>query len=143
MENNPDGKIKPLATTKLMMTWLSMCPADKSMSHGQKMRYIANTVTVFVANGIHFTASLIFILKYHSTDFGGAAFAFMATSGTLGLIYSLIAALQLRKQIGNIFTSLSTIYDRCKFNQKMSWIKNCHKLKGHILQMKMRRYFVI
>lgn len=109
--------MRPLATTQLMMTWLSMCPADKSTSPWKKRFYVANTCTVFIANLIHFTASLVFCVKHYSVDFGGAAFAVMATSGTFGLMYSLIAALQMREPIGAIFTGLSTIYKTRKIKK--------------------------
>lgn len=40
--------------TQLLMTWLSMCPADESTSPSQKVGHIAYTLAIFILNLIIF-----------------------------------------------------------------------------------------
>lgn len=107
--------MRPLATTHLLMTWLSMCPADEPISRRQKICHVANTLTALIANLIHCTAGAAYCLRYFSVDFSGAAFAVMAAIGTIGLDYSLIMAIQMREQIGDIFRDLTAIHKTRKF----------------------------
>lgn len=109
--------MQPLPTTCLMMTWLSMCPADElTTTRQQKSGYIAYTLAVFILNVICFVASLVYCLKFFSIDFDGAAFAFMAAIGEFGLIYFMITAILMRHQIRNIFLNLSMIYKTSRFS---------------------------
>ena len=111
--------MKPLATTQLMMTWLSMCPADESSTKRQKMAHIAYTLAVFIINVICLAASLVFCLEHISIDFDSAIFAFMVCIGEFGLIYFMIVSIQMRHQIAEIFTGLSTIYKSSKFTYRI------------------------
>lgn len=108
--------MRPLATTQLMMTWLSMCPVDESITVRQKIGRIANTLFVFFLNVVLFVSSLAYCLKYFSVDFDGAAFGFMCIIGEVGMIYFMIVAIRMRQQIGEIFSNLSTIYEASMFN---------------------------
>lgn len=108
-------KMRPLATTQQMMIWYSMCSADKSVTCPQKRRYVAYTSVVLIIEMIGFVASLAYCIKFIRIDFDSAAFAFMVGIGDFGLIYIMIAAIQLRQQIADLFTSLSEIYKARKF----------------------------
>lgn len=108
--------MQPLATTRLMMMWLSMCPADGSSKEQQRMAYVAHTWAVLFFNVINFVSSVAFCWKYFSIDFNGAMFAIMIAIGEFGLIYFMIVAILMCHQIQSIFTSLSTICKRSKFN---------------------------
>lgn len=107
----PIKKMRPLATTRLMMTWLSMCPPDELTATRQKRIYIGHTSAVLTLNVIGFASSLAYCLKMFSTDFDGAVYGFMAAIADFGVIYFMIAAFLMRHQIDNIFTGLSEIYD--------------------------------
>lgn len=102
--------MQPLATTQLMMAWLSMCSADESRFPRQQAGHIAHTLSVLVLIVSSFIASVAYCLKYFSINFNSATFAFMVAIGDFGLIYFMIAAIQMRQEIDSIFTSLSTIY---------------------------------
>lgn len=107
--------MRPLATTQLMLTWLSMCPADdESTTPRQKWLYIAHTLVVLILTVAGCASSLAYCLKLISTDFDSAVFAFMATIGMFGVIYFMIAAFSMRHQIEEIFTNLSAIYESSK-----------------------------
>lgn len=102
--------MQPLATTRLVMTWLSMCSADESTTLRQKTAHIAYTMAILVLNVILFASSLAYCLKYFSVDFNSAAFGIMCTIGEFGAIYSMIAAILMCQRIFHIFGSLSSIY---------------------------------
>lgn len=142
MENHSFGKMRPLSTAHLMMTWLSMCSATESTTFLQKFGHIAHTLIVLFLNLSCSIASLVYIFKYFSTDFDGAAFAFMATIGEIGLIYFLFAAILMRQQIDGIFTSLSSIYSSSKCNHKFWKSKTVLSIKSSTnSQIRTRRPF--
>lgn len=105
--------MQPLATTKLVMTWLSMHPVDESATPKQKWFYIAHTSAVLIVNVVDLVSSLAYCLKFISTDFDSAVFAF--TIAEFGAIYFMIAAILMRHQIEGIFTNLTTIYKNSMF----------------------------
>lgn len=108
--------MQPLASTRQMMTWLSMCPADETTTLRQRTGYIAYTLAIAFVIVTGFVTSLVYCFEYGSIDFDGAAFAFQIAIGEFGLIYFMIDAIQMRQQVGNIFASLSTIYKSSKFS---------------------------
>lgn len=128
--------MQPLATTQRVMTWLSMCPPDESSNERQKKAYVIHTFAVLFLNVASFIASSAFCLKFVSIDFNSATFAFMASIGELGLIYFMIAAILMCHNIGNIFTSLSTIYKSSKFDfiETIWKAKNLLKKKFNVNQ---------
>lgn len=108
--------MQPLATTRRMMTWLSMCSAKESSSARQKIAFVAYTLTFLCLNLIGFVASIAFCWKYFTIDFNGATFAFLIAIGEFGVIYFMFVAILMCYQIESIFTSLSTIYKSSEFN---------------------------
>lgn len=109
-------KMQPLATTRRVLTWLSICPADESCNERQKKAYVAHTLAVLFLNLIGFIGCLALCLKNVSIDFDDGMFALSGSITEFGVIYFLIAANLMRHQIDNIFTSLSTIYKSRKFD---------------------------
>lgn len=102
-------------TTKLVLTWLSVCPAAESTSKFKKMAYKSFTVANYVAHLSGFLTYLVYLLKYSSTDLEGSIFAFMAITTYVGMVY-ITASLSLqRDQISEIFRKLSTIYELRKY----------------------------
>lgn len=114
--NRNISKIQPLVTIQKLMTWLSIFPAGDSTAPEQKWAYLLNTLIVSIILLICLTSSWAYILKFYSTDFNGAAFAFMVTIATFGFVYMLIVVILMRHQIVNIFTNLSIIYKTRKLN---------------------------
>lgn len=107
--------MRPLATTQLMMTWLSMCSANESTTLLQKIVYIAHTLAVFIINLSSIATSSVYCIKYFSIDLNGAMFGIMVIIGDFGMIYFMIAAILMRHQIDGIFASSSTIYKSRKY----------------------------
>lgn len=107
--------MRPLATTHLLMTWLSMCTVDESTTRRQKRIYIGYTWVIFIINVMAFSASFGYCLKYFTIDFGAAVRGFMTAIIAFGIIYFMIVAMRMRERIDGIFTSLSEIYKRSKW----------------------------
>lgn len=103
--------MQPLATTRRMMTWLSMCTADGLSNASRKMACVAFTLAISILNVMGLIASLVFSVKFFFIYFDGAVLAMMSIFGVIGAIYFLISAILMRQQIDNIFTSLSVIYN--------------------------------
>lgn len=114
-----------LATTRLMLTWLSMCSADESTPQ-RKSAHIAYTLVVFSSNVVNFVASMVYCFDFFSTDFNGAIFAFMVAFGELGSIYFHLTAIRRRHQIDGIFTSLLKIYKSRK-HSVVNWAVQRYK----------------
>lgn len=106
--------MQPLATTRRIMIWHSMCPAHKSTTPRYKWIYIAHALTILILNVIGFISSLTYCLKFVSIDFNSATFAFMLTNAEFGAIYFMISGILMRHRIGSIFTNLSAIYKSSK-----------------------------
>lgn len=109
-------EMEPLATTRRMLTWLCMCPADELSTLRQKLPYVAHTSAILLIHLVSFVASVVFCVKHIKNDFNGATFAFMICIGEVGLVYSLIVGIFMCHQIGDIFTHLSTIYKSSELN---------------------------
>lgn len=125
--------MQPLATSRLLLEWLSMCPVDESTSTTrQKFGRIAHTLFVFMMNVICSVASAAYCIKFALVDFNSASFAFMIIIGQFGLIYFMIAAFRMRDQIGDIFTSLSMIYEKCELN---SFVNKCFENYSFVLKI--------
>lgn len=109
--------MQPLATSRLMLEWISSCPVDESKTTpSQKFGQIAHTLFIVMINVNCSVASALYCIKFASIDFNGSLFAFMTTVGQFGLIYFMFAAFQMRHRIGCIFTSLSIIYKKCELS---------------------------
>lgn len=116
--NRNTSKMQPMGAIQQMMTWLSMYTADDSTVFEQKIVYIVHTLIVFILLLMCFSSSLAYSLKFYTSDFNEAAFAFMFVIELCTLIYFMIAAILMRHQIVNIFTNMSTIYKSSKFNHE-------------------------
>lgn len=108
------SKMQPLATTRKLMMWLCMCPVDETTTRRQRIAYIAHTLAILIICVISITTGLAYCIKFISIDFDGAVFGFMAGIAEFGIIYVLIAAVQMRYQIELIFTGLLRIYKSSK-----------------------------
>lgn len=92
-----------------------MHPAGETATVRHKMAYVMHTLIILFFHVVSLVASFVFCWKYISVDFKSASFSIMVMVGEVGMIYFLIAAILMRHQIGNLFTSLSEIYRNRKF----------------------------
>lgn len=130
--------MQPLATSKRMMTWISMCPPDESTNAQRKLAYTANTVTIAIFMAATFVSSVVFFSKFLLVDFDGAVYALLFAMGEFGVLYILTVALSMRHQIDNIYTSLACIYNSRKFDDSKSTDKKV-KFDKILFKIKMLR----
>lgn len=96
--------------SQLMLTWLSLCPADEKNSKWKKCCYILFTVTMFLIELIGFICSLAYLLTYVRKDLEKALYSVFQIAATSGVIYAMTAVFFLRHKMSDIFTNLSKIY---------------------------------
>lgn len=102
-------KMEPLKTTKWLLTWLCMCPTNESSSLKMKFAYVGFTSTIFVINLLSMVSNMIFFMKFVSTDFKAALFAFMTLYGHFAMCYTLINAFRKQCKVNKLFEKLSEI----------------------------------
>lgn len=102
--------MQPLVSIRRIMTWLSMCPSDKSSNARQKNSYVACTLALLFFDFVYLSTSLVFCWEFILIDFESSTFAVMIVIGEIGVLYFIISAISMRHQIGGIFKRLSTIY---------------------------------
>ena len=96
------------------MTWLHICPANKSESLHRKIAYKIVGCSFFVISFVGVLAHLAFILKFWSTDLEGSLFAFMSFIVQCGTVYTKLIESFLQNQMNDIFVKLDVIYNASK-----------------------------
>lgn len=106
--------MRPLKTTKQVLMWLCMHPAEKSASAAKKFAYKTISLIIFAFNFGCTISGYMYVKEFKSIDFEGCLFAFMASSATLVVLYTMISAYHMRYEIKQIFEKLFLICGRSK-----------------------------
>lgn len=104
-----------LSTTKRIMTWLCMYPANKLSSSRDKILYKVCGVTIFVINSCSLAVCIAFIWKNVATDLLASLFAFLGAVTFGSSLYAIPIAIFHRYQAHAIFEQLAAIYENSKF----------------------------
>lgn len=107
--------MKPLETTKRVLTWLCVCPADESTSIKQKKMYAIFTFMVCFSCISGFLGSVAFFIKFMKSDLENSLIALIVLAACAAIIIGIIVAFLFRHKINEIFEDLSTIYSACKY----------------------------
>lgn len=118
------SKIRPLHTTRRVLTWLCLYPADKNTSKLTKLAYIIVSSIVFTTCLYCSASSIVYFMKYVSTDSEEALYALILCIGVLPLIIAILIAFALRHKITVIFEKLTNIYDERKKNLLRIFLNN-------------------
>lgn len=105
----------PLVTTKRILIWMCMYPAEK-LSRWRSAARIAFVVMQFCITLFAVSAYMAFIVENIATDLENVLLTFMAFVACSNLIYVMIVAFFVRHQVPSIFKQLSNIYAAGKFN---------------------------
>lgn len=89
--------------------WLCMCPAEKSSSAVNKIAYTTISLIIFAINVGCTVSGYMYFIKFRSIDLKGCLFAFMASSATLVVLYTMMSAYQMRYKIKQLFEKLLII----------------------------------
>lgn len=109
--------MKPLATARSIMTWFRFCSASDSTGVCQKMLYFSLFSIILITNLCCVISSMVFVLKYLSTDLNGSMYAFMIVATVFTWICAATIAFFIRHKIRDLFKNLATIYWKCKWLQ--------------------------
>lgn len=101
--------MEPLKTNKLLLTWLSMCEADKLTNRNLRTAHVGAASMIFALNLFCLLSTSTFFIVFISVDLKGAFLAFMSMIGLLSNLYTLMNAFSLRYKIREIFEKLSEI----------------------------------
>lgn len=107
--------MEPLVSVNQLFTWLCICPVDGTVSEWKKTARVPVAIANFAIMVSHFIASLVFLIRFVTTDLPGSLFALMCCCGDFSIVYILITALILRHRVNEIFKGLSAIYSTCKY----------------------------
>lgn len=112
---NDSAKMKPLVTSKQVLTWLYLCP-DASSTQSLKL---ALGVSVFTVNLANIIVSGAYGMKFATTDLGEVLYALFEALGFFSLCYNLVIAFLSRNKTSATLRKLSDIYKQCE-NQLFS-----------------------
>lgn len=99
----------PLKTIKNIIKWLSMYPGGKSSSAKKKLAYLITSLIIFVFNVGNTISGYMYFKKFRSIDFNGCLFAFMASTATVVVLYTMISGYRMRFKIKQIIDKLFLI----------------------------------
>lgn len=101
--------MEPLKTTQQILIWLCMCPAEESSSVVKKAANTTISLIIFAINFGCTISGFMYFFVFRSTDLKGCLFAFMASSATLVVLYTMTSAYFMRYKIKQLFVKLSII----------------------------------
>lgn len=101
----------PLETSENVLKWLCVYSPDESSSKWKKRAYVATGLSVFLANVTGLVVSVVFFMKFVSTDLGSSLHALFQIAGLVNAIYGTIVIQFSRQKIAKVFDHLSIIYD--------------------------------
>lgn len=97
-----------MQTNKLLLTWLSMCAADKFTSRTTRIVSGVVASTIFALDLFSLLSNIIFTI-FAITDFKGGLFTFMTINGYALMLYTLMSAFSLRYKFDELFQKLTEI----------------------------------
>lgn len=107
--------MEPLKTTRLVLTWLCVYPADESTSRWKKLAYLMCYLSVLLGNIGNLAAGAAYFIKYLLIDLEKALFAFSQMGALITSAYIIVTLLYLRHRIEVVFDGLAKIYAECKY----------------------------
>lgn len=107
--------MKPLETNRRVLMWLSGLKPDKSVGKWKKNAYAAFTVGVIITHLLSVLAGSTFILTNKSKGLEEVLYSLMHTLGSFNTLYASIVTVFMRRELGEIFSGLTTIYDESKW----------------------------
>lgn len=109
-------KMKPLVTNYRVLTWLCVCPPEESINRRRKLVYIPLISSILIGNIFFVWTSIVFFTKTVSVNLEASLFSLLQILAFSNIIYLIIVASILRRQIAGLFSGLSRIYDESENN---------------------------
>lgn len=103
----------PLVTNRKVLICIGLYPANGASTQSH-LAHLALGVAMFLILVWSFVETVLFFLKFFSTDLELSLFALYQIFGLSSMLYVFIAAFLLRHKINEIFKILLNIYRACK-----------------------------
>lgn len=114
--------MKPLVTNQQVLTWLCICPIEKSVTKFEKCAQIGITSLFVLTLFCGLTASVVYFVKFVSIDLEKSLYTVLQIGGTLLVLYTFTVLCLSRNKINAVFEHLTQIYDECKPKKKFKEI---------------------
>lgn len=112
--------MEPLKTNQQVLTWLCVFPADQMTSKRKQLAYICLALTTVLSMSTISSGSVVFFVKYASTDLENALYALFQIFDCVGFLYACLVFFLSRHRIPSMFVNLAKIYrsskNRCGFD---------------------------
>ena len=108
--------MKPLKGIQQVLIWLSMCPSEKSLSLLMRISYTTIFLIIFLINFGCTISGFMYFIEFRSTDLKGCLFAFMASSATLVVLYTMMSTYHMRHKINQLFEKVFMICCNSKYS---------------------------
>ena len=106
--------MEPLLTNQRVFMWLCLLPATENTRKWKKRAYAAIALAMIVADLAIFLASIMYMLKFKSTDSEGMFYVLYDILAATAMANTIIAAFVFRQKIPPLFEKLTEIYGECK-----------------------------
>lgn len=107
-------RIKPFKTNRLILTWLSMYPADETARKWKKIAHIITTLIILIITFCMISSSVAFFVRFVSVDLEEALYSLGQIIGYSMVLYMFIVGIFLRHKINAIILRLTDIYKKCE-----------------------------
>lgn len=103
-----------LKTTKLVMIWLSMIPANYSEKIPKRKAYFVVTLIALSEAICVALSSFVFVWKFLSIDLESSLISCISLFGGMNIFFICVTSFCMRQKLCAIFEKLSTIRDESK-----------------------------
>lgn len=107
--------MKPLLTTRVVLTWIWMCSEDDISSKWKKFGHYVFGRFCLIFQILSFVGATACFVKFLPIDISKVLFESMFVSGHFNATYSIIHGMRSRNEIARLFTRLSKIYRNCMY----------------------------
>lgn len=107
-------KMNPLVMNRRVLTWLCVLPLDEVTTRKEKLTYIALSIGVILTIFSGLIGSVIFFLKFVSTDLEESLYALFQISALFSTANAIVVTAFTRHRIPAMFVNLMGIYEECE-----------------------------
>lgn len=109
--------MNPLKLNQAILTMVGVCAAEKGIGSLLKIRNLFIYGLLCIMTAINSTTTSLFFIKYISTDYEGAIYALLAATVLICQLFILFNLRLYSEQMKTIFSILSEINEKCKFDK--------------------------
>lgn len=127
-----EGTIEPLKTSRQVLIWLSVCPADANTTKKMKLAHLAFSMAWVAITICGFLASFGFFINSVSTNLEESLYALFQVFANLVMQNTIIVTFVMRHKIAEFFQQLSQIYNKSGSNLDFC-LTICKYVQEHLI----------